>query len=113
MIDRTRLHDLLIAEEARFVATHPRSQERFARAQQSLLAGVPMPWMVRWAGPFPLFVAAGKGAHFTDVDGHDYIDFCLGDTGAMTGHAPDATIQAMTAQIHNCLLYTSPSPRDS
>ncbi len=109
MIDRTRIHDLLLTEEQRFVATHPRSQELFARAQHSLLAGVPMPWMVRWAGPFPVFVAAGKGAHFTDVDGHDYIDFCLGDTGAMTGHAPDATIQAMAAQLHKGLTFMLPS----
>ena len=109
MIDRTRLHDLLIAEAARFVATHPRSQELFTRAQRSLLAGVPMPWMVRWAGPFPVFVAEGRGAHFTDVDGHDYIDFCLGDTGAMTGHAPDATIQAMAAQLHKGLTFMLPA----
>ena len=109
MIDRTRLHDLLIAEAARFVATHPRSQELFTRAQRSLLAGVPMPWMVRWVGPFPVFVAEGRGAHFTDVDGHDYIDFCLGDTGAMTGHAPDATIQAMAAQLHKGLTFMLPA----
>ena len=109
MIDRTRLHHLLTREESYFVETHPRSQELFDRARRSLLAGVPMPWMVRWAGPFPVFVAEGKGAHFTDVDGHDYIDFCLGDTGAMTGHAPDATIQAMAAQLYKGLTFMLPS----
>jgi glutamate-1-semialdehyde 2,1-aminomutase len=109
MIDRTRIDALLRAEEARFVATHPCSQALFARAQQSLLAGVPMPWMVRWAGPFPVFVAEGRGAHFTDVDSHGYIDFCLGDTGAMTGHAPDATIQAMAAQLHKGLTFMLPA----
>ncbi|HAJ35901.1 MAG TPA: aspartate aminotransferase family protein [Chloroflexi bacterium] len=108
MIKRSRLHNLLLAEEQRFADTHPRSQELFIRAQRSLLAGVPMPWMVRWAGPFPVFVAEGKGAHFTDVDGHDYIDFCLGDTGAMTGHAPDATVQAMVAQLHKGLTFMLP-----
>ncbi|MCB0146187.1 MAG: aspartate aminotransferase family protein [Caldilinea sp.] len=109
MIERSRIQALLRAEEARFVETHPQSQALFARARQSLLGGVPMPWMVRWAGPFPVFVAEGKGAHFTDVDGHDYIDFCLGDTGAMTGHAPDATIQAMTAQLHKGLTFMLPA----
>ncbi len=54
-----------------------------------------MNWMVRWAGRFPIFVTGGKGAHFTDVDGHMYLDLCLGDTGAMTGHAPDATVRAI------------------
>src|SRR4030095_15110378 len=42
-----------------------------------------------------------KGAHFTDVYGNSYIDFCLGDTGAMTGHSPDATVQAVQTQIQN------------
>ena len=49
-----------------------------------------MHWMADWPTPFPLFVAEAKGAHFKDVDGHAYVDFCLGDTGAMFGHAPDA-----------------------
>ena len=47
-----------------------------------------MNWMVKWAGAFPPFVREAQGAHFFDVDGHRYIDFCLGDTGAMTGHSP-------------------------
>lgn len=109
MINRSQIHNLLLAEEQRFADTHPRSRELFIRAQRSLLAGVPMPWMVRWAGSFPVFVAEGKGAHFTDVDGHDYIDFCLGDTGAMTGHAPEATVQAMMAQLHKGLTFMLPS----
>jgi glutamate-1-semialdehyde 2,1-aminomutase len=54
-----------------------------------------MLWMIRCAGTFPAFVKETKGAHFTDVDGKSYIDFCLGDTGAMTGHAPEKTIQAI------------------
>ena len=58
-----------------------------------------MLWMVRWAGSFPVFVKEAKGARFTDVDGNSYIDFCLGDTGAMTGHGPDATVAAITEQI--------------
>jgi glutamate-1-semialdehyde 2,1-aminomutase len=60
-----------------------------------MLGGVPMPWMMEWAGPYPVFVADAKGARFTDVDGHEYVDFCLGDTGAMTGHAPKAVAQAI------------------
>ena len=60
---------------------------------------MPMLWMIRWAGSFPVFVKEAKGAHFTDVDGNSYIDFCLGDTGAMTGHGPDETVKAITEQI--------------
>ena len=47
-----------------------------------------MPWMIRWPGGFPVFAAEAHGARFTDVDGHEYVDFCLGDTAAMTGHSP-------------------------
>jgi glutamate-1-semialdehyde 2,1-aminomutase len=97
-IDRERLHELLRVEEERFVTEHPRSRELFERGRRSLLAGVPMPWMTEWAGAFPVFVAEASGARFTDVDGVEYVDFCLGDTGAMTGHSPPATAEAIAAQ---------------
>ena len=61
-------------------------------------AGVPMHWMAKWPGGFPLFVAEARGSRFTDVDGHEYVDFCLGDTGAMSGHAPEATLRAVAEQ---------------
>jgi glutamate-1-semialdehyde 2,1-aminomutase len=97
-VDRTRLRDLLRLEEERFAATHQRSATLYEQAKGSLLAGVPMPWMTEWAGPHPVFAAEASGARFTDVDGNEYVDFCLGDTGAMTGHAPRATTDAVAAQ---------------
>src|SRR5215208_5718448 len=97
-MDRERLREFLRAEEDRFVNQHPRSQELFEQGKQSLLAGVPMPWMTEWAGAFPVFVDEARGAHFTDVDGNAYVDFCLGDTGAMAGHSPPETAGAIAAQ---------------
>src|SRR5512147_1338365 len=97
-LDRAKLAKLLESEESLFHKTHPKSYELYQRARKSLHGGVPMLWMVRWAGSFPVFVKEAKGAHFTDVDGNDYIDLCLGDTGAMTGHSPDATVQAINEQ---------------
>jgi glutamate-1-semialdehyde 2,1-aminomutase len=85
-------------EVARFEAEHPRSRELFERGKANLLAGVPMPWMTEWAGPYPVFVAEASGARFTDVDGHEYVDLCLGDTGGMTGHAPKAAVDAIAEQ---------------
>src|SRR5262245_11872195 len=85
-------------EERRFVEARPRSRALFERARGSLLAGVPMSWMTRWPGGFPIFVRRAEGATLTDVDGHDYVDLCLGDTGAMTGHAPAAAVEAVAAQ---------------
>ena len=98
-VDRSRLVSLLAQEEQRFHKEHPKSQQLYQRARQSLHGGVPMLWMIRWAGSFPVFVRGARGAHFTDVDGNDYIDLCLGDTGAMTGHSPDATVKAIEEQI--------------
>ena len=97
-VDRTRLRDLQAREEDRFVQDHPRSRELFERGKATLLAGVPMPWMSEWAGPFPVFVADAEGARFTDVDGRTYVDLCLGDTGAMTGHAPKEAVAAIAEQ---------------
>ena len=97
-IDRGRLQALTGREQQSFVATHPRSAALYERAQKSLLGGVPMNWMKKWAGKFPVFVAEAHGAHFKDVDGHDYIDFCLGDTGAMTGHSPAAAAETIARQ---------------
>jgi glutamate-1-semialdehyde 2,1-aminomutase len=73
-------------EEQRFVDLHPRSGELAESGRRHLLAGVPMPWMTRWPGAFPIHVAEASGARFIDVDGIEYVDFCLGDTGAMAGH---------------------------
>ncbi|HTZ33033.1 MAG TPA: aspartate aminotransferase family protein [Methylomirabilota bacterium] len=94
-IDRRKLEELHERESKRFVAEHPRSAELFAKAKESLLGGVPMNWMTKWAGAFPVFVTHAKGAHFTDVDGREYVDLCLGDTGAMTGHSPDVVVKAV------------------
>jgi len=68
-----------------------------------------MPWMIRWAGGFPVFAADAEGARFRDVDGREYIDFCLGDTGAMTGHSPDATVRAVSKQAARGITLMLPS----
>jgi glutamate-1-semialdehyde 2,1-aminomutase len=109
MIDRSRLKECLVEEEARFIATHSRSKELFERAKSSLLGGVPMNWMVRWAGAFPVFVKGASGSHFTDVDGNMYLDLCLGDTGAMTGHAPAASIEAIIEQVQRGITFMLPT----
>jgi glutamate-1-semialdehyde 2,1-aminomutase len=98
-IDRGRLAARMADEVAQFEAAHPRSKELFERAARSLLGGVPMSWMAKWAGPYPIFVEEATGAHFRCVDGHDYVDFCLGDTGAMTGHSPEEAVVGIAAQL--------------
>jgi glutamate-1-semialdehyde 2,1-aminomutase len=109
MIDRDKLKQRLAQEEARFIETHPRSKELFDRAKASFLSGVPMNWMVRWAGAYPVFVQEASGAHFTDVDGNRYLDLCLGDTGAMTGHAPQASVNAVIEQVQRGVTFMLPT----
>ena len=98
MIDRKLLAALRTKEDARFLEQHPVSGKMFAEAKGVMPGGVPMSWMAKWPGAYPVFVKEAKGAHFSDVDGNNYIDFCLGDTGSMTGHSPDATVAAIREQ---------------
>jgi glutamate-1-semialdehyde 2,1-aminomutase len=99
MINRGNLIALRKIEDQRFLETHKKSGELFAIAKDSMPNGVPMSWMSKWPGAYPLFVAEAKGAGFVDVDGNTYIDFCLGDTGSMTGHSPEATVAAIREQV--------------
>ena len=110
MIDRERLARLRADEEQRFADTHPRSAELSAEARRSLLGGVPMPWMTRWPGAFPVFFETASGARFTDVDGREYVDLCLGDTGAMTGHALPAVADAVATRARTGITTMLPSP---
>jgi len=98
-VDPDRLHALLERELATFAERHPRTRSLHERARESLLDGVPMNWMIKWAGPYPLFLDSASGAHATCADGHDYVDLCLGDTGAMAGHGPAPVIQAVERQL--------------
>ena len=85
-------------ERARFRERHPRSRELWEQGRDSLLFGLPMNWMVRWPGDHPVYVDRAEGARFTDVDGNDFVDFCLGDTGGMAGHSPKASVAAIAEQ---------------
>jgi glutamate-1-semialdehyde 2,1-aminomutase len=101
---------LIERERKAFAASRPRSQALAERVAAHFLQGVPMHWMADWGTPFPLFVAAARGATLTDVDGLHYADFCLGDTGAMFGHSPPAIAAALTAQSERgltCMLPTT------
>lgn len=99
MINRNHLKRLTEIERERFLVKHPKSGDLFEAGKANMSGGVPMSWMAKWPGAYPIFVENAKGARFTDVDGNTYIDFCLGDTGSMTGHSPDATVAAIREQV--------------
>jgi glutamate-1-semialdehyde 2,1-aminomutase len=93
-----RLQTLLAQERETFATNHPRSKAAYGAARPHLLGGVPMTWMNLAAGGFPLYLDHAQGARVTDLDGHEYVDFALGDTGAMAGHSPPATVEAIARQ---------------
>ena len=76
VIDREHLAKLCKVEDEKFLALHPKSGEFFTKARQSMPAGVPMSWMSKWPGAYPVFVEEAKGSRFVDVDGNTYVDFC-------------------------------------
>lgn len=97
--DRDRLAELWFGEIEVFRAARPKSEALWHEATPHLPDGVPMLWMAKWPGPWPVYVQSASGAHFTDVDGIDHVDLCLGDTGAMCGHAPEASVRAISGQL--------------
>ena len=98
-IDPARFAQLMQREQQTFRDARPKSAEAAQLAAAHMPGGVPLSWMVKWPGDFPVFVDRAAGAHFTCVDGIDHVDFCLGDTGAMMGHSPAATVAAVVEQM--------------
>ncbi len=93
---RAQLAGLVARERETYERDHARSRELHSQARGSLLGGVPMSWMSMWVGGFPLYQERAHGSTIIDVDGNEYADFCLGDTGAMAGHSPEPTMRAMS-----------------
>jgi glutamate-1-semialdehyde 2,1-aminomutase len=98
MIDRAHLARLLDDERRLFAERNPRSARAY-EAAGNLFGHVPMTWMNKRAGGFPLYLATARGARVTDLDGHTYVDLCLGDTGAMAGHSAPAVVEAVRRRI--------------
>jgi glutamate-1-semialdehyde 2,1-aminomutase len=101
---------MLERENKLYVQRNPKSQALSLKASKNWLRGVPMHWMVDWDLPFPLFVEEAKGSTLTDVDGHELSDFCLGDTGAMFGHSPQAIAECIAREGARGLTTMLPSP---
>ena len=100
---------LLEREERLFEERHPRSAQIHDGADGDLLSGVPMNWMTRWPGRFPVYFTEAQGSEVTDVDGNTYVDLCLGDTGAMCGHSPAPAVEAIAAQAARGITTMLPS----
>ena len=109
LITDKQLAGLLAREDALFQKRTRKSKETFDKAQEMLLNGVPMPWMGDWGTSHPIFVSKASGNRVTDIDGNEYVDFCLGDTGAMFGHSPQATAEAVAKQVRQGITTMMPT----
>jgi glutamate-1-semialdehyde 2,1-aminomutase len=94
-MDPARIAALTERENRRFVEEHPKSLELHRRARQSMPNGYPMGWGPDMYAHGPIFVESGEGAHFTDVDGHRYVDFNLADMSLFCGFAPEPVARAV------------------
>ncbi len=109
-VQRPALEALLAAENAAYAAQRPLSFARAARnSRGGFSGGVPMHWMRDWPQPFPMVIEAAQGNRLRDIDGNAIVDFCLGDTGAMFGHAPAPVMRAMRGQETRGFTYMLPS----
>ena len=108
-VDRQRIAELFAAEQRKYVAAHPVSQQRTGHGIAGFYDGVPMHWMRDWSMPFPFLVASAHGSTLRDVDGNEYADFCLGDTGSMFGHSPAPVAAAIARQARRGLTYMLPT----
>lgn len=88
----------------------PISEELFERAQAVIPGGVNSPVRAfNRLGRAPFFVTTASGAHLTDEDGKEYIDY-VGTWGpAILGHAPQCVIAAVQQSIPNGLGYGIPT----
>ena len=49
----------------------------------------------------PIVMTHGKGTRFWDVDGNEYLDWCLGYGPMIFGHCPERINRAVIEQIPN------------
>ncbi len=97
-LNRDHLATLAANERRRYRSEHPRSFELHEKAEH-LFTRVPMTWMNKWPGDFPLGFRRAHGALVEDLDGNELVDFALGDTGAFAGHSPPALVEAVARRI--------------
>src|SRR5260370_21126287 len=90
VFDREHVAGLISRERETYGQRHARSRHAFGTGGTNLLGGVPMTWMRMWPGGLPICFPQAHGARLTAIDRNAFIDFCLGDTGAMAGHSPAA-----------------------
>lgn len=109
LVSNEQLMELRSREDESFVKRTPASKKVYEKAKENLHNGVPMPWFNDWGTKHPVFLEMAKDNRMLDIDGNEYVDFCFGDTGAMLGHSPAATVKAVKEQVEKGITTMRPS----
>jgi glutamate-1-semialdehyde 2,1-aminomutase len=82
------------------------SKVLFEEALTLMPGGVSSP--VRAAKPFPFYTRSAKGCHISDVDGNDYVDYCMGYGPLILGHQAAPVKEDIKKQLDDGWLYGTP-----
>jgi glutamate-1-semialdehyde 2,1-aminomutase len=82
------------------------SKKMFDKASQLIPGAVGS--AIRFIRPYPFFIKRAKGSKIWDVDGNEYIDYCLAYGPLVTGHAHPKIVEAVKEQAEDGLMYGYP-----
>ena len=93
---------------------HARSVSAFERSKRVIPGGVNSPVRAfRSVGGTPVFVGAGSGPTFTDIDGNTYIDYVLSWGPLILGHANPAIVDAVQSAATLGTSFGAPTQAES
>lgn len=87
-----------------------KSKKLFDLASRYMPGGVSSP--VRAYMPYPFFTQHAKGSKIYDVDGREYIDYCLAYGALILGHRNEEVKNAVTEQLEEGWLYGTPHEKE-
>ena len=89
--------DALDLAIAAYRAATPGSAAMHRRASTRLPAGVTS--NVKFFPPHPVYLTKAHGAHVVDIDGREYLDYCLAFGPLIAGHGHPRVLDAVRAEI--------------
>lgn len=88
-----------------------KSEDLFIESKKYLPGGVDSP--IRAYKPYPFFAERAHGSHIHDVDGKDYLDYCLAYGPLVLGHAHPQVVEAVKEQLDLGSAYGVPTEKET
>ena len=86
------------------------SSELYKRARRVLAGGISHE--NRYVEPYPLYMVRGQGSHMWDVEGKEYVDYCMGSASLLLGHSHPDVVQAIRDQAGRGTFYGNCHPTE-